>query len=106
LGRFDNLNGEINDELEIEYFNKDATKNHYMISVKPAQHKLDLNPKLIDRTITLKDGTNATLSCKKLGRFFVLLFEDKGWEYRISIDSANSEYVSPEMLINIANSLK
>jgi hypothetical protein len=106
FGRFDDLKGDINDELEIEYINKDATKNHYMISVKPAEYKLALNSKLIERTFKLKDGTNAKFINKKIGRFFVLFFEDEGWQYRLSLDSASPENVSPNMLVDIANSLK
>ncbi|WP_377888897.1 hypothetical protein [Alkalihalobacillus sp. R86527] len=106
FGRFDDLEGDINDELEITYINKDATKNHYIISIKPSRYKLTLNPNLIDRTIPLKDGTSALLSNKKLGRFIVLFFEDEGWQYRLSLDSASPEKVSPDMLVDIANSLK
>jgi hypothetical protein len=107
FGRFNDLQGEMNDEFEIEYFNKDAAKNHYMVWIKPAKHKLKIEPRLIDKTIHLKDGSEAIVSNKKLGkRFYVLLFEDKGWQYILSIDSANSENVSPDMLVDIANSLK
>jgi hypothetical protein len=106
FGRYDDLEGDINDELEIEYINKDVTKNHYMISIKPAKYKLALNPNLIHSTIKLKDGTNAMFSNKKLGRFSVLFFEDEGWQYRLSLDSASPENVSPDMLVDIANSLK
>lgn len=104
FGRFNDIQGEINDGLEFEYINKDIPQNHYMIWVKPTKFKLILNKNQIDRTIHLKDGSEAIIG-KFAKSFHVLIFENNGWQYILSIDRHSPENVSPSTLINIANSL-
>ncbi|RSK28508.1 hypothetical protein EJF36_17440 [Bacillus sp. HMF5848] len=105
FGRLSNLEGDINDGLEIEYRHKDKPKNHYMIWVKPAKHGLSIIEDHIDQTFTLKDGSKAIYSTKKAKGFNLLIFEKDGWQYILNINKDVSDQNTPENLVEIANSV-
>lgn len=107
FGRFNDLDGEENDGLEVEYINKDAPQNHYMIGIRHIKYKLTVPERYISKVVKLKDGSIALISNQKLARrFYVLVFEHDGWQYTLSLDSDNHEYLNSKTLVDAANSLK
>ncbi|MFJ7936491.1 hypothetical protein [Sporosarcina sp. NPDC096371] len=105
FGRFSDLKGDMNDEFEIEYLNKDSSQNHYVIRVKPVEYRLELKEENIQQFFNLNNGTEAAFSTKPLGMNF-LLFENDGWQYMLLVDKRISDIVTPEVLVEIANSVK
>ena len=113
FGKLSNPEGEINDELEIEYLNliKNNGKYHYKINVRPVEQKG--NFKRTSRKVTtylLKDGSEALFISTKESNarngFNLLVFEKKGWQYRLSVDQRIENRVPVKMLVEIANSVK
>jgi hypothetical protein len=104
FGRFNNLEGNANDEFEITYINKDLTQNHYQIRVKPVKYKLEFREEQIDQTIKLKDESEAIYSTQN--PLDLLAFEKDGWQYILLIDKRISDKVTKEALVEIANSIK
>lgn len=105
LGRFNNLEGNQNDELEISFLNKDLTQNHYTIRVKPIQHKLTFREEQIDTTLQLNNGEKAIFSTWAPG-VNILAFEKDEWQYILTIDKEVSHKVTQEVLLEIANSIR
>jgi hypothetical protein len=105
FGRFTDLDGDINDGFEIEYRHINKSKNHYMIWVKPVKYGLSIRDERIDKTLKLKDGSKAIYSTKFARGFNLLVFEKNGWQYVLSINKTVSDQVTPEILIEIANSV-
>lgn len=105
FGRFSNLDGDINDEFEIEYRHINNPKNHYMIWVKPVKYGLPIRNEHIDQTLKLKDGSNAIYSTKISRGFNLLVFEKGSWQYILNINKAVSDKVTSDILVEIANSI-
>ncbi|MGG4267914.1 hypothetical protein [Peribacillus simplex] len=105
-GRFNNLEGNINDGFEAEYFNKTLSENHYVIRVRPVENKIKFKKGNIDQTIKLNDGNNAIYSSKASGVVNLLIFEKGGWQYMLSVDKRISNKVTSGILVEIANSIK
>ena len=105
FGRFNNYDGEVNDELEIQYLNKDSVINHYKINVKPIKYKIEFKDEQIDQTLLLKDGTEAIFSTWMTGSH-LLIFEMNEWQYILSIDKRTSDRVTQEVFVEIANSIQ
>jgi hypothetical protein len=107
FGRFSNLEGELNDGFDVEYFNKEAPQNHYMIDVRPLKYKMIPPKRTISKVIKLKDGSDAIIFNRKIvSGFYVLLFENDDWQYRLSLDIDNPQCLDIKTLIDIANSMK
>ena len=103
FGRFSNLDGEINDTLEVKFISDQLPDNHFKIDVRPIQHKITFE-KYKSKVIKLKNGTDATyIDDLKVG-FNLLVFERDIWQYMFSIDADVSDKVTPEILVQIANS--
>lgn len=105
FGRLVDLDGDINDEFEIEYRHINKPKNHYMIWVKPVKYGLSIRDERIDKTLKLKDGSKAIYSTKFARGFNLLVFEKSRWQYVLSINKAVSDQVTTEILVEIANSV-
>ncbi|MEK5363988.1 hypothetical protein MHB45_26720 [Peribacillus sp. FSL K6-5616] len=105
-GRFNNLEGNINDGFEAEYFNKDLSENHYAIRVRPVENKIKFKKGNIDKTFILNDSNTAIYSTKASGVVNLLIFEKDGWQYMLSVDKRISNKVTSEILVEIANSIK
>ncbi|USK47950.1 hypothetical protein LIT38_15340 [Bacillus sp. CMF12] len=105
MGKFSDLDGNENDEFEIEYRHINLPKNHYMIWVKPINHGLPISKEHIDQTFKLKDGSKAIYCTKIATGFNLLVFEKDGWQYVLNINKAVSGQVKPEILVEIANSV-
>lgn len=113
FGKLSNPEGTINDEFEIEYLNliKDNGKYHYKINVRPVEQKWNIkrNPQKVT-TYPLKDGSEALFISTKDSNartgFNILVFEKKGWQYRLSVDQRIENKVPVKMLVEIANSVR
>ena len=105
FGRFSNLDGDMNDGFEIKYINKVSIHNHYSIRVRPVEYRLEFRQDYIQQSFKLKKGTEAIFSTMPLGMNF-LLFENDGWQYMLLVDKRISDIVTPEVLVEIANSIK
>ena len=104
FGRFSNLDGEINDTLEVKFISDQLPDNHFKIDVRPIQHKITFE-KYKSKIYKLKNGTNAKyIDDLKVG-FNLLVFERDNWQYMFSIDADVSDKVTPEILVQIANSI-
>ena len=104
FGRFSNPDGEINDTLEVKFINDQIPDHHFKMDVRPIQHKITFE-KYKSKVFKLKNGTNATyIDDLKFG-FNLLVFERDNWQYMFSIDADVSDKVTPEILVQIANSI-
>lgn len=106
FGRLDNLDGEMNDKYEIEYLNKDKPQNHYKIFVQPVKYGLDFKEYLIDQKLKTNIGSEAIYSTKAVRGFNLLVFEKNEFQYVLSVDKRISDIVTPEILMEIVNSIR
>lgn len=103
LGRFNDLAGDNNDSFEVEFLNDKLGKNHYKIDVRHINHKIKIPPKYVLNSYKLKNGNEAKYI--GLDSFKALVFERDNWQYFLSIHRGVSEIVTPEILVEIANSI-
>ncbi|MEK5216000.1 MULTISPECIES: hypothetical protein [Psychrobacillus] len=103
FGRFNDLDGDMNDTFEVEYVSDKSSKNHYKINVRPLNYKLPIKEEYVINTFVLKNGSVGTYM--KFSGFHLLVFEREGWQYTLSIDKRVSDKVTPEVLVKIANSI-
>ncbi|MBT2695709.1 hypothetical protein [Bacillus sp. ISL-55] len=101
FGRFNDLEGEINDSLEIELISDMSAEHHYIINVRPVKYKIPFKAKNV---IKLENGNEAIYT--NVSGFNLLVFERDGWQYILSIDKRVAEQVTPDVLVEIANSIK
>ena len=106
MGRFNDLEGVENDKLEIFFINEDLPQNHYSIRIQPIEYGLEFREEQIDQKIKLEDGNQSIYTTTIFLGFNLLVFEKEGWQYILSIDKRNSDKVTKEVLIKIANSIK
>lgn len=105
FGRFNNLDGEINDTLEVKFISDQLPGNHFKIDVRPIQHKITFE-KYKSKVFKLENGKNATyIEDLKFG-FNLLVFEGTNWQYMFSVDKDVSDKVTAEILVQIANSIE
>ncbi|MGA3676334.1 hypothetical protein [Lysinibacillus agricola] len=103
FGRFNNLDGERNDFYEVTFINNRLPEHHYKITVRPNHFKLPSKKEYIVKTFELKNGTTSIYM--EISGFNVLAFEKEDWQYMLWIDKRVSEKVTPEVLVDIANSI-
>lgn len=103
FGRFNDLEGDINDSFEVEVISDKSPKNHYKIDVRPIKHKILVRDKYVLKGFKLKNGNQAAYM--EVSGFNVLVFERDNWQYMLSIDKRVSDKVTPEILVQIANSI-
>lgn len=99
FGRF----GDINDSFEVTFINDQLPENHYKINVRSIKNNIPLREKYVVKIFELKNGSVATYMT--ISGFNVLVFERDDWQYMLSIDKRVSDKVTPETLIDIANSI-
>ncbi|WP_017185005.1 hypothetical protein [Alkalibacillus haloalkaliphilus] len=104
FGRFNDLDGDINDSFELIYINSQSPENQYEIAVRPLEHKIPIEDKRVVEVFTLKNGNEAKL-INISDSFEALVFERDHWQYKLSINKKISDKVSSEMLVEIANSI-
>ncbi|WP_391117113.1 hypothetical protein [Psychrobacillus sp. L3] len=105
FGRFSNLDGEINDAFEVMFISDQLPENHFKIDVRPIRHKIGFSDKYVSKTFKLDNGSIAKYMEKPSMGFNLLVFERDGWEYIFSINKKVSDKVTPEILVQIANSI-
>ena len=105
FGRFSDLDGDVNDGFEIEYRHINKPKNHYMIWVKPVKYGLQIRKEHINQTYELHNVSKAIYSTEMARGFNLFIFEKNGWQYVLSISKTISNQVTPEILLEIANSV-
>lgn len=103
FGRLNDLDSDINDSFEVVFINDKASENHYKINIRPIEFKLPIRTKYVLKTLELKNGNEASLM--SLSGFNVLVFERDNWQYMLNIDKRVSDKVTPEILVEIANSI-
>ncbi|MEK4082272.1 hypothetical protein [Solibacillus sp. FSL K6-1126] len=103
-GRFSDLDGEANDTLEVTFISEHFPNNHFKIDVRPIQHKISFE-KYKSKEIQLKNGNNAIYTGDLFPGFKLLIFETVHWQYVFSVDEDVSDEITPEILVQIANSI-
>ena len=104
FGRFSNLDGEVNDTLEVKFISEHFPNNHFKIDVRPIQHKIPFE-KYKSKVLKLKNGDNAIYTENLFRSFKLLVFETDHWQYVFSINKDVSDEVTPEVLVQIADSI-
>lgn len=97
------MEGDINDSFEVEVISDNSPENHYKIDVRPIKHKIRIRDKYVLKVFKLKNGNKAAYIA--ISGFNVLVFERDSWQYMLSIDKRVSDMVTPEILVQIANSI-
>ncbi|MDT8861157.1 hypothetical protein N0O92_13020 [Alkalihalobacillus sp. MEB130] len=104
FGRFSDAEGDINDSLELEFINEKSPENHYVVFVRPIEHKIPIKNKRVMKRFTLKNGSEAKF-INVSDSIEALVFERDHWQYMLSIPKRVSDKVTPNMLVDIANSI-
>jgi hypothetical protein len=104
LGRFSDLDGDMNDTFEIMFISDKSPENHYKIDVRPTKYRIRITNKDGIKTYGLNDGKKAYYIATRGSN--LLIFEKDNWQYMIGIDKRISDKISAETLVNIANSLE
>lgn len=104
FGQFNRSNDGTNDFFEVKYMSDQVPENHFKISVYPIQHKKDFD-KFITTVFKLSNESDAKYMEVPNFPFNFLVFERDGWQYIFSIDKRVSETITPEVLVQIANSI-
>ncbi|KOP70254.1 hypothetical protein AMS59_20745 [Lysinibacillus sp. FJAT-14745] len=104
FGRFNNLDGDMNDTFELTMISDQFPQNHFKIDVRPVQHKIPFK-KYISKVLKLKNGSDAAYINNPRFGFNMLVFERDGWQYMFGVDRDVSDKVTSEVLIEIANSI-
>ncbi|MBB4825909.1 hypothetical protein HNO89_003145 [Sporosarcina luteola] len=104
FGRFSNLDGDMNDSFEVTFIHDQLSENHYKINVRPVKYNIPIREQHVLKTFELKNGALATYT--NFAGFNVLVFERNGWQYMFSIDKRVADKVTPETLVDIANSIE
>lgn len=101
LGRFNEKNG----SFEIEYLNQNFSP--YRITVIQKKAEIRWNENNATQTFTLKDGSKGSYFARKphMKSRNYFNFEKNGWKYFISVHPDVSDVVTPELLVEIANSI-
>jgi hypothetical protein len=103
FGRFNDLEGDLNDSFEVEFISDKSPENHYQIDVRPLKYKIPIRDKYVLGVYKLKNKNEATYM--NISGFNGLVFERDNWQYMLSVDKRVSEQVTPEILVEIANSI-
>ncbi|MGE7667554.1 carbon monoxide dehydrogenase [Ureibacillus composti] len=90
---------EINDSLQIRLVNSEIRNNIFKIDIRPLKNKLDFE----GEKYTLQDGTEGVYFESHLFNFFV--FEKYNLQYLIGIHNKAANIETPEVLVDIANSI-
>ncbi|MEK3977435.1 hypothetical protein MKZ20_22110 [Psychrobacillus sp. FSL K6-2684] len=103
FGRFNDLEGDTNDSFEVEFISDLSSENHYKIDVRPIKYGIPKREKYVLKTFELNNGNEATYMT--ISGFNVLVFESENWQYMLSINKQVLDKVTPENLVEIANSI-
>lgn len=104
FGRFNDLEGEIIDSIEIIYISDQSPENHYKVDVRPIKYKIPVKVQYVVKKVILEDGE--TVNYIKVSGFNVLVFGKDDWQYMLSVDNRIEDKVPLETLIKIAESIE
>ena len=105
FGRLNDLEGDLNDTFEVTFINDQLSENHFKIEIRPVAHKIEFSDKDVLKTFKLDNGNTARYMEKPIPGFNLLEFERDSWQYVFSIDKKVSDRITPEILVQIANSI-
>ncbi|MEI4770959.1 hypothetical protein WAX74_15155 [Psychrobacillus sp. FJAT-51614] len=102
------IEGDSGDIFEMEFINEQSSVNNFMINVA-VKDSFKILDKEVIKEFRLKGGNTAYLLSiggpnPNLGSN-LLVFEKDNLQYRFSIDKRISEKITPEILVQIANSI-
>jgi len=101
LARF---NEDSHDHFEMEYINEKSNMNNFLINVAfKDESKFKILEKEVIKEYRLNGGNTAYLL--SIGGANLLVFEIDNLQYRFSVDKRMSEKITPEILVQIANSI-
>ncbi|WP_238602126.1 hypothetical protein [Lysinibacillus parviboronicapiens] len=89
----------MNDSLEIRFVNKDIRENIFKIDIRSLKNKLEFE----GEKYTLQDGNKGIYIEHQLFSFFV--FEKNNLQYMVGIHKKVANSATPEILVEIANSI-
>ncbi|GAE27794.1 hypothetical protein JCM9140_3953 [Halalkalibacter wakoensis JCM 9140] len=104
FGRFTDAEGTINDHLELEFISDIEPQNHYTLFVRPIEHKIPIKDKRIVKRYKLKNGQEAKFIHVSVS-IQALVFERDHWQYMLCIPKSVLKKATPEVLVQIANSI-
>ncbi|MGD6966040.1 hypothetical protein ACQCVP_06395 [Rossellomorea vietnamensis] len=104
FGRFTDLDGDINDSLEVEFLDQHNSANHYKMDIRPLRNKIEFQGRENLTEYTLKNGKKAIYVVDRNFIFFVV--ENSDWQYMFGIDKRLSDKVTPKVFVEIADSIK
>lgn len=96
------IEGNGGDIFEMDFINEQSSVNNFLINVALKDSFKILDKEIIEE-FRLKDGNTAYLL--GIGGANLLVFEKDNLQYRFSIDKRMSEKITPEILVQIANSI-
>ncbi|MEO4052703.1 hypothetical protein [Solibacillus sp. CAU 1738] len=105
FGRFSNLEGDINDSLDMKLISDQSPENQFSINVRHIKYKIDFGNKHITEVYKLNNGIEAKYIELPNSGFNMLVFEIDNWQYTFDIDRRVAEKVTPDILVQIANSI-
>ncbi|WP_060678784.1 hypothetical protein [Virgibacillus halodenitrificans] len=104
FGKFD----EPGRSFHAQFVNDRTPANHYKIDVRAAEDGVDFQKRKVVDTYKLKSGATAnyiSLSQHQIG-WGALVFIKDSWQYVLSVDERVAPTVTPEVLVEIANSIE
>lgn len=104
FGKFSNVDGDMNDHFQVVMISEKLPQNHFKIDVRPIQYKIP-SEKYVSKVFKLNNGHDASFIDNPDFGFNMLFFERDNWQYIFSIDSDVSDIITPEILVQIANSI-
>ena len=98
------IEGDKGDLFEMEFINEKSYKEKFLICVAP-KDSYEVLDKYVINEFRLRSGDTAYLLDIAKGNTILLIFEKDNLQYRFSIDKRISEKITPEILVQIANSI-
>lgn len=99
FGRFNS-----NNHLEVTMLSEEFPQNHYKIDVRPIEQKIKFDT-YMSKIYKLKNGGDALFIDRPKIGFNLLVIERDDWQYVFSIDKDVADTVTPEILLQIANTI-
>lgn len=99
FGRFNEENG----IFEMEFISEESSGNHFFMDVRLAKYGMKIDEREVVKVFKLKNGEKARYM--NLRGANLLVFEHGNFHYLFSASDKISEKVSPEVLVQIANSI-
>lgn len=102
FARFNDSEGNANDNLEVTFVSERFPENHYKIDIRPNISKIKVPANQVLKTVELTEGQNGTFI--RVPGFDVLVFERDNLQYILSMDKRMSQK-GTDLLVKIAESL-